>query len=132
MTDEQIKVRIEQIDKQLEAIDVELDKIEKVWDFSRPYEEYQLERKPLASLYGELYAEKRQIMPYVLSPLSDFGHVMKLEEFVECVKMGTFIDYDGYGNYVKDDQESDVEVYPSDVKKNRLRKDFDTIIWFNR
>lgn len=90
MTDEQIKVRIEQIDKELEVIDAELEKIEEKWDFSRPYDEYQLERLPFARRYGALYAEKRQIMPYKLSELSSFGNVMKLEDFIECVKCGGF------------------------------------------
>ena len=68
----------------------------------------------------------------VFSELPDYGDVMSLKDFIENVKCGGFIDYDGYGNYVKDGKETDIEIYPSDVKKGNIRKDFDTIIWFNR
>lgn len=71
-------------------------------------------------------------MPYELSELSDYGDVMSLESFIECVKDGGFIDYDGFGYYVKDGKESNVMIIPSDVKRKRIRTDFDTVIWFNR
>jgi hypothetical protein len=71
-------------------------------------------------------------MNYDLSELPDYGDVMTLEHFIENVKDGGFIDYDGFGNYVKDGKMSNIEIYPSDVKHNMIRKDFDTIIWFNR
>lgn len=65
-------------------------------------------------------------------PLSTYGDVMPLTEFVANVQGGGFIDYDGFGRYVKNGQETDIEVYPSDVKAGALRSDFDTIVWFNR
>ena len=64
--------------------------------------------------------------------ISTFGSVMSLEDFKDCVKSGGFIDYDGWGYYVKDGMESDIVISPSDVKHGAVRKDFDTIIWFNR
>ena len=33
--------------------------------------------------------------------ISDFGDVMSLKKFVSCVKSGGFIDYDGFGRYIK-------------------------------
>ena len=65
-----------------------------------------------------------------LDPTS--GDVMSLEQFVESVKCGDFIDYDGHGCYVRGDKESNIVIFPSDVIAGRVRKDFDTIIWFNK
>ena len=68
----------------------------------------------------------------VFDELSDYGDVMPLTAFIECVKDGGFIDYDGFGYYVRDGKESDIMIHPSDIKRGNVRKDFDTIIWFNR
>ena len=87
---------------------------------------------PEINKLGELSREKRMIMPYKLSELSDFGDVMTLKEFIGCVKCEGFIDYDGFGYYVKDGQETNITILPSDVKHKAVRKEFDTIIWFNR
>lgn len=68
----------------------------------------------------------------IFEELSDYGDVIYLSEFIENVNSGGFIDYDGFGRYVKDGKESNITIYPSDVKHKMIRKDFDTIIWFNR
>ena len=58
--------------------------------------------------------------------------IMSIENFIECCNDGGFIDYDGFGEYMKDDKLSDICIYPSDVSHNMVRKDFDTIVWYNR
>ncbi len=79
-----------------------------------------------------LSREKRMIMPYVLSDLPEDADVMTLKDFIECVKDGTFIDDDGSGNYIKDGQMTNIDIYPSDVEYKAIRKEFDEIIWFNK
>ena len=79
----------------------------------------------------KLSKEYRLIKPYELKELSG-GDVMSLQHFIDCCESGGFIDYDGYGYYVKDGKESDIYIYPSDVKAGKVRKDFDTVVWFNR
>lgn len=81
---------------------------------------------------SELGRKIRMLKEPTFSDLPDFGTVMSLNEFIECVKSGGFIDYDGYGYYVKDGKESDIVIVPSDLEANSIRKDFDQIIWFNR
>jgi hypothetical protein len=66
------------------------------------------------------------------SELSQYGDLMSVADFVKCVENGTFTNYDGYGCYVKDGKESQIEIYPSDVKSNAIRLDFQHVIWFNR
>ena len=72
------------------------------------------------------------MLPVFENEIPDYGDVMPLKEFIECCKSGGFIDYDGSGSYVKDGKESNISIYPSDVKFNSIRTDFDTIIWYNR
>lgn len=74
----------------------------------------------------------RMIKKPTYSELPDFGDVMSLEDFIDNVKSGGFIDYDGSGNYVKDGMESDITIYPSDYDFGAIRTDFDTIIWYNK
>lgn len=57
---------------------------------------------------------------------------MPIEEFIEYCNDGVFIDYDGYGKYVIENKMSDITIYPSDVKMNKVRKDFTHVMWFNR
>jgi hypothetical protein len=57
---------------------------------------------------------------------------MSLKNFISNVKSGGFIDYDGFGRYVRNNEESDITILPSDIKHKSIRKDFDTIIWFNK
>jgi restriction endonuclease S subunit len=82
---------------------------------------------------GELSRKLRLIdIPTFDDNLPSYGHVMSLEDFIENVKSGGFIDYDGYGNYIRDGKESNIMILPSDVKHDMVRKDFDNIIWYNR
>ncbi len=60
------------------------------------------------------------------------GPITRLNEFIEQVKQGYFIDYDGYGCYVKDNKVTNIEILPSDIKYNAIRKEFNTIVWFNK
>jgi hypothetical protein len=80
----------------------------------------------------ELSRKIRMIDNYELSDIPKYGSRMKLSDFIENVKSGGFIDYDGTGNYVKDNKMVNITIYPSDVEKNSIRKDFNEIVWFNR
>jgi hypothetical protein len=83
---------------------------------------------------AKLDRERRMIMTPELTDreFDADDDVMSLEDFIIAVKDGMFIDYDGHGRYVKGNQESNIHIYPSDVQHKSIRKDFDTIIWFNK
>ena len=57
----------------------------------------------------------RLIMTPKFTKLSDSGDVMNIKYFIKNCRCGGFVDYDGFGCYVKDGQESNIEIYPSDV-----------------
>lgn len=68
-----------------------------------------------------------------LRPLSDFGDLFTLQEFIELCKDGCFIDYDGTGYYAFIDKQSDKEIYPSDViKKQKVDTKFTHVMWYNK
>ena len=65
--------------------------------------------------------------------IPDYGDLMTMEEFVDCVKMGGFIDYDGYGKYALEDMVSNKVITPSEVKYQRnLLHGFTHVVWYNR
>jgi hypothetical protein len=141
MNEESKKIFIEQRLKEIEEETDKLDKIieekEKNWDYSTDfstenYRKFLKHLEPEQIRLAQLDRERRKIMPYELSKLSNIGHVMTLKEFIKCVKAGGFIDYDGFGRYVKDGQETNITIYPSDINYGAVRKEFDTIVWYNR
>lgn len=126
---------IKKLEEQIEYWEKIIEKKEEGWDWINPnlsFKEYVDFLKPESLILSHLHGKRRMIMSYTLSELPDYGDVMSLEEFVNHCKNGNLINYDGYGRYVKDGKETDIEIYPSDVKNNYVRTEFDTIIWFNR
>lgn len=80
----------------------------------------------------ELSREIRLLREPKFEDIPDYGNVFSMEDFVENCLSGGFIDYDGNGNYVRDGKMSNINVSPSDITSGRYRKDFDSVIWFNR
>lgn len=68
-------------------------------------------------------------------PLDEEGNgddVMTLEDYLDCVKNGSFIDYDGYGHPVKDNkQDTQFDIFPSEGR-NHIPLDATHIVWFNK
>jgi hypothetical protein len=96
------------------------------------FQEFQTYMSETSDKLSELSRELRLIIEPTYSELPNYGTVMSMQEFIECVESGGFIDYDGFGHYVKDGKESNIVIYPSDVLLKKIRTDFDTIIWYNR
>lgn len=122
----------------LEQIENELEETRDAYDVKfnshagLSWEEFLKWAEPEIKRLGELSREKRMLMPYKLDVIPDYADVMTLKHFVECVEDGGFIDYDGFGRYVLDGKETDIEIYPSDVKHNSVRWEFDSVAWYNR
>jgi hypothetical protein len=130
--------RLKEIEVELEKVHEEIEELEKTeppYDPDNPaesFEKYKAHMKPGWNKQRKLGREKRMLMTPEFKELSTYGDVMTLKHWLECVNSGGFIDYDGSGNYVRDGKESNISIYPSDVRHNSIRNDFDTIIWFNR
>ncbi len=125
--------RLEQIEKEIDELEDFLsENDDKFIKETNGIDGYMAKIEPYRKKINELDRERRLIMPAVISGDVDNGDVMSLKEFIECCESGGFIDYDGFGYYVKEGKEYNIEIYPSDVENNAIRKDFDTIVWFNR
>lgn len=70
--------------------------------------------------------------PNYINTISEFGDVMTIKDFIANCECGNLIDSDGYGVYIKDGKETDIEICPSDVEYNVIRGDFTEMIWFNK
>lgn len=130
--DDLVQQRLREIEKEIDIIEKQIEKKESKWDFDKPFPEYWEHIKPEKTKVGLLYAEKRMIISYKTSKLPDYGHVMKLKEFIDACEATLFVDSDGYGNYVIDNKMTDIEIHPSDVGRGMLREEFDEVIWFNK
>jgi hypothetical protein len=69
---------------------------------------------------------------------TDLGYLIEIDEFIgDCIQ-GGFIDYDGFGYYVYDDEIEDgpsKAISPSDIierTKDYPNEDVTHILWFNR
>jgi hypothetical protein len=133
MNNKDINKRIEEINKNIDFLRFIVKSKMENFDFNKPYEEFSNLVKDEQNKIMELDREKRMIQPYHLTDnISDSGDVMSLSIFINFCKSGCFIDYDGSGFYIKNGKMTNISIYPSDVMCNSIRKEFDTIIWFNR
>jgi hypothetical protein len=108
--------------------------IETSTDKYKDYEEFEKALAPYQRDVRNFERELRMIMPCKSdgAPITKDDCIMTVAEFIEDVKSGCLIDYDGWGYYVKDDKKTNIMIFPSDVKYNAIRKEFDTIVWYNK
>jgi hypothetical protein len=65
------------------------------------------------------------------SPISKYGQLMTIDEFIDACYTLCLTDYDGYDYYSDGDRMSDVVVVPS-MYYNGLDHQYTHIAWFNR
>ena len=71
--------------------------------------------------------------PVQLKEIPEYGDHMTLEEWVNAVNSGAFIDYDGDGHLATADKCSDIVIKPSSLKDDFVIPDWVThIVWYNR
>lgn len=130
----ELEEKVERLEKEIAEIEKFLSsKDDEFMAKTRSYDEYSEKRRPYTSKIAKLDRQRRLIMTAVAQDkVGADDDVMSLAHFIENCKSGGFIDYDGFGRYVRDGIEYNVEILPSDVHYNSLRKDFDTIVWYNR
>lgn len=123
----------------IEQIEADIEKAQEAYDkkFHEPNDErswddfLKYSKKEIEDL-DRLSREKRMMMPYELEEIPDYADVMTIKLFIECVKDGLFIDYDGFGHYVMGDKETNITIYPSDIEHGAIRTEFDKVAWYNR
>lgn len=71
---------------------------------------------------------------YTTREVPEYADVMTIDEFVECVESGGFIDYDGSGYYMTNETtETDIPVNLTTIRSvGEYRKDMPFVAWYNR
>ena len=68
-----------------------------------------------------------------LRPFDVIGDLMTVDEWLENVKSGLFIDYDGFGDLAAAAGQSSCQICPSDVDKGAKIPAWAThVVWYNR
>lgn len=71
--------------------------------------------------------------PFNPKPHGENSDVMTMEEFIDHCKAGSFIDYDGMGQYADETHVLAREwVYPSMVINGTIDKSYSHVTWYNR
>jgi hypothetical protein len=85
---------------------------------------------------GEAYVNLAEAVghtPVILSPISDYGDLMTIDDFGNAVKGGAFIDYDGSGNWATElHYAQHLSVQPSSFFKAARPPWATHVLWFNR
>ena len=123
--------RLKEIEIELEKVDVEIEEREKT-DPLKGWVAYSEHMEEVWEKRNKLNREKRMLMTPTFREIPNYADVMTLEEFIGDVEFGGFIDSDGSGRYVRDGKESDISIYPSDIEHGCVRKDFDSVAWYNK
>jgi hypothetical protein len=125
------ELRLAEIEVELQNVEKEIEEREKTdpnegWDVYCDHMEEVWEKR------DKLNREKRMLMIPEFNDIPDYADVMSLKDFIENVNFGGFIDDDGSGSYVRDGKESNISIYPSDIMHGCVRKDFDSVAWYNK
>ncbi len=76
---------------------------------------------------------KQMNKPNATEKIDDFAHLMTMEHFENCCKVGGFINADGFGFYaINGKMNSDKEILPSHVIRNEHDKRYTHVVWYNR
>jgi hypothetical protein len=94
---------------------------------------------------------KTEITKVEFKNIPDCGDLITLQEWIDYVRDGAFIDYDGYGDLALSNKVSNIKVHPSEVFEKRpggelpyaddaplkesfinKTKGFTHIVWYNR
>jgi len=130
--DELVKLYEEACDKYDKA-GKEFDRIHKDDKKFPPYSVFKEYLEPYAIEAKKYRVMMIPIKPYTLSPLDSIGDYMTLEQFKGNCECGGFIDYDGFGYLCIGEQQTNIEIYPSDIMKaNADVSKFNGVMWYNR
>lgn len=133
MTYEEVKHLYKEACDKYDEAEKEFDRIHKNDKEFPLYPVFKEYMKPYATEAKKYRVMMISIQPYTLSPLDDIGDYMTLEQFRENCEYGEFIDYDGFGYLCIGEQQTNIEIYPSDViKANADVSKFDGVMWYNK
>jgi hypothetical protein len=110
MDEKEIEEKIDALNDQLRKMDEEDHPDDNTLDG------YMDRRNPIHEKIYNLDRQRRMIAIPEYEELPSYGDVMQLTDFIQHVNGKT----------------TKILIHPRDVERNTIRKDFDTIIWFNK
>lgn len=70
---------------------------------------------------------------HTMESIPDYGDVYSMERFKEHCDCGAFINYDGFAHPILNGMmDGDVEIKPSQIRKGKYVKKYESVVWFNR
>ena len=70
---------------------------------------------------------------FKMEAIPTYGDHMSYDKWILCVKAGGFVDYDGHGYLATETEMSNVQIWPSLIKKANFNSlGFTHVVWFNR
>lgn len=124
--------KIKNLKEKLEKAEKEYDEVFSKLPPNLDWDEFNARLRPYDNKITKLNRELALIKIPNFTKIPNYGDRMTIKSFIQRVKNGVFINYDGFGKYVRDDKMSDIIIRPSDVLSKQIREDFDEIIWFNQ
>lgn len=124
--------KIKNLKEKLEKAEKEYDEVFSKLPPNLDWDEFNTRLRPYDNKITKLNRELTLIKTPNFTKIPNYGDRMTIKSFIQRVKNGVFINYDGFGKYVRDDKMSDIIIRPSDVLSKQIREDFDEIIWFNQ
>lgn len=134
-------MKVEKSDKQkIEEIESKIRVINKKYDewlngeTPGDYDEFVRQSEKILEPIEELKYQLLLIKPANLTPLDNIGDLFTMEDFINNVNSGGFIDYDGFGHYATKTHQSDQIIKPSHISSGRYLKNpqFTHVMWYNR
>lgn len=89
--------------------------------------------KPVNIYHRVLHWYHVRFEEHTMEPIPKYGDVYSMEDFKENCDCGGFINYDGFAHpIVNSMMDEDVMIKPSQVKKGKYVKKYESVVWFNR
>lgn len=127
---EKLELKADKLEEEINKVEQDCFERQVPWD--KIIEMTQNTRESLSEVYFQI----KKLTPTEWSDIPEYGDVMPISLFKECVEEGLFMDTDGFGEYANGatGKVSNKEIYPSEFKKNRIleEKEFTHVIWFNK
>jgi len=126
---------LEKINEKIDQITKKRDKAMNEFNFDdSSFEDWNDLHAPFTEQLAPLFYEKAKLERLEWEELDDLGDLMTMEDWIDCVKSGGFIDYDGHGYYSDGKRESNKIIHPSDVRRGHLleNEEFTHVVWYNR
>lgn len=80
----------------------------------------------------EISSEMRLLKKPEFESIPEYGDHITLENFIYYCKNYTITSNDGCGYYATETEMTDISISPNDILRNKYRKDFTHVIWFNK